>query len=1089
MIEISHKDVVKYLLGILILLAFLAILGIYLFFLGRFPLGGNNYGAGVLLAGQQNNDDEVNQRISAVQREIDETLARVRELENANKPAVKPVTNTNTTTAAPAEPKILKITRFTASQALVTSGTQVNFSYASENLSRGVSYRLLLQCPTGVSAIYSNGVNVCRRSITEALPIDNSGNYSATLSNGTSEPATIIAVLLASDITDGLINFRDSKVITVTVMPTGNYVSYNNSDYTLLLTATPSGAPAPATISFTATLDDLNTCVQSHWEFGDGITSESSAVCLNSVSSIRSRTLFQNHQYNQPGTYTATFYAGSKKVSRTIYISAATTYYSNPTYTPYYTYTQPTYNYVPPVYNYTYNPQPQPPVYTYNYPSLPDVPTVPTNFRAVSSSNNSVTLNWSAPTYGNVVNYTIYRRGGSSLATPISSSSSTCGNTSGSTCHYTVSGNLTSFTDNNVASGDTYTYRIVANNGYGTSNFSDSLTVTLAESNSPTVPRTFTATVNGGRIILNWSAPTGGNVSSYTIYRRGGNSLPVPVTISPRSCNTSDLDLCYFFVGGSTFSLTDANLLPNTTYTYRIIATNPFGTSEYSDSLTIVSGQAEPAVSTPTLNPANRVDGLGLTQLSWNSVGASYYKVLRSTNRNDAIPSNEDLISGCTTGTTNSCFLSLSGDERIFSTQVNDTRYDTSRIFYYRVRAYSSNGASNWSNEVTANPNTITITPPPIVLQTITFSSNPVVPIVASNGTTMAMCQTSNSISTSRLRAFTTDTLGRDKRFCSFTSMDTQSGVFRYKFGCYGPNDRSTVDGSLLMGTARNFVCEEVDASGIPLVPSNSRSIVRNCNSGDAGTDAICNGTTLTPPPPVADPVITSYTVDGQTSPNVSSGSLLNLSYSGTNVSSYKLFVQCPANVAATDQSNSSNLCRTNQNDAVSITGGGSYQFAIFNTGSTNQTVNATLLAFRANGTLSHSITRLIVVNPAVVTPTPTPDPIITSFNINNQISPLVPSGQMLNLSYTGSNIVSYKLFVSCPANVAATDQSNSSNLCRTSQSDAFTVSTSGSYQMAIYNMNGTSQNVIVALLAFRSNGSLSHSITRTISVSPQPGF
>ncbi|MDO8493414.1 MAG: PKD domain-containing protein [bacterium] len=832
MIEAFHRDTIKYALGILILLAFILILGIYLLFLGRFPLGGNVNGAGLFFAGQ--GGDEVNQRLSTVQAEIEETLARVRALEASRAPA--PVTRTPSVNITPAPaPQFLKINQFTASHTLVPSGTQVTFSYSAINTARGQSFRLLLQCPPGVIATYANGANVCRGSIAQALPIDNSGTYSVTLSNNSSESGVIIAVLLASDITDNSIFFRDSRVMTVTVMPSNNFNVVSNANASISLTSNPSGAPAPASISFTATLSDLASCVQSHWDFGDGITSENFAVCPHNVSTIRARTLFETHQYNQPGTYTSTFYAGDRRASNTIYVSAPTALFSAPSY-----YNPPIYTYNPPVYNYTYT---QPPAYNYNYPSLPDVPTIPRNFRATASNSSGVTLSWSAPTYGNVVNYTIYRRGGNILDIPVSGSPSPCSNTGVSTCYYTVSGNLTGFTDGNVSAGNTYTYRIVAGNGYGSSDFSDSLTVNLAESNSPTVPRTFTASVNGGRIILNWSAPSSGNVANYTIYRKGGGSLQVPISTSSGACNTGDLNLCYYFVGGQTFTLTDSNLFPNTAYTYRIIASNPFGASEYSDSLTVTSGQVDPPVSTPTLNPANRVDSLGMVQLAWNSVGANFYRVYRSTNRGDALPTNDDNVSGCTVSSTNPCFLTVaSGDTKIFSTNIIDNRYDATRTYFYRVKAYGANGTSNYSNEVQALPSFIA--PPPSPAPT-------------------------------------------------------------------------------------------------PLPP---------------------------PPPaptpaPAPDPVITSFMIDGQTTPTVPSGALMTVSYSGTNVASYKLFLSCSANVMVSDLNTGANLCRTSQNDAISINGSGTFQFAVYNLNNGDRIVSATLLALRSNGTLSNSLTRNITVH------------------------------------------------------------------------------------------------------------------------------
>ena len=73
-------------------------------------------------------------------------------------------------------------------------------------------------------------------------------------------------------------------------------------------------------------------------------------------------------------------------------------------------------------------------------------------------------------------------------------------------------------------------------------------------------------------------------------------------------------------------TLTDSNLFPNTVYTYRIIASNPFGASDYSDSLMAI----RTAITSwnPNNESGSRRDNILATLLTWNSVGANYYKVI-----------------------------------------------------------------------------------------------------------------------------------------------------------------------------------------------------------------------------------------------------------------------------------------------------------------------------------------------------------------------------------------------------------------------------------------------------------------------------
>ena len=100
--------------------------------------------------------------------------------------------------------------------------------------------------------------------------------------------------------------------------------------------------------------------------------------------------------------------------------------------------------------------------------------------------------------------------------------------------------------------------------------------------------------------------------------------------------------------------------------------------------------------------------------------------------------------------------------------------------------------------------------------------------------------------------------------------------------------------------------------------------------------------TTTAAPVATPDPLITSFLVGGQTTATVNSGSSVGLTFSGTNVASYKLFLQCPANVAIPDASGN-NLCRSGESDALPFPPTGSIQITPFNMSSGDRAVNATL--------------------------------------------------------------------------------------------------------------------------------------------------
>ncbi|MGI0088619.1 MAG: fibronectin type III domain-containing protein [Nitrosotalea sp.] len=190
-------------------------------------------------------------------------------------------------------------------------------------------------------------------------------------------------------------------------------------------------------------------------------------------------------------------------------------------------------------------------------PYLP--PSAPQNLRA-TAGNAQVALSWIAPS----------NNGGSSIIGYMIEKS-----TNGGTTWTTIVANTgsagTTYSDTGLVHSTTYTYRVSAINSVGTSSPSNTATATTFNV-VPTPPTGLTATANLLQINLSWNAPSdngGTPITGYMIERSTDNGN----TWSTLVANTGKT--------GTTYS--DTNVLPLTTYTYRVSAINSVGTSEPSN--------------------------------------------------------------------------------------------------------------------------------------------------------------------------------------------------------------------------------------------------------------------------------------------------------------------------------------------------------------------------------------------------------------------------------------------------------------------------------------------------------------------------
>ncbi|MGI0088620.1 MAG: fibronectin type III domain-containing protein [Nitrosotalea sp.] len=185
---------------------------------------------------------------------------------------------------------------------------------------------------------------------------------------------------------------------------------------------------------------------------------------------------------------------------------------------------------------------------------------IPTNLSATATSSSQINLSWTAPANNGgsaITGYMIERSidNGTTWSTVVANTESTS----------------TTYSDTGLVHSTTYTYRVSAINSIGTSFPSNTASARTFDT-VPTPPTGLTATTNLLQINLSWNAPSdnGGTlITGYMIERStdGGTTWSTLVT------NT----------GSTITTYSDTNVLPLTTYTYRVSAINDVGTSSPSN--------------------------------------------------------------------------------------------------------------------------------------------------------------------------------------------------------------------------------------------------------------------------------------------------------------------------------------------------------------------------------------------------------------------------------------------------------------------------------------------------------------------------
>ncbi|MGC8636892.1 MAG: leucine-rich repeat domain-containing protein [Athalassotoga sp.] len=214
----------------------------------------------------------------------------------------------------------------------------------------------------------------------------------------------------------------------------------------------------------------------------------------------------------------------------------------------------------------------------------------------------------------------------------------------------------TSYTDKGLSPSTTYFYQVKAKNQYGLSNPSNvaSATTLMLPPQAPVLNVTNFST---NTITLSWSENQ--KVDSFTLYRAIKNSAFAQLTT----------------LQGNIFNYSDRNLTPETTYSYKIIASNKGGNSEFSNVVVQMTNGL------PPLPPSN----LNVTDFSTNSINLSW--------------KNPKNITGL------EIYQSTSQSTVVKTLPASSTTYMatnllSSTLYTFKLRAFNKWGYSDFSNIV-----------------------------------------------------------------------------------------------------------------------------------------------------------------------------------------------------------------------------------------------------------------------------------------------------------------------------------------------------------------------------------------------------
>ena len=240
----------------------------------------------------------------------------------------------------------------------------------------------------------------------------------------------------------------------------------------------------------------------------------------------------------------------------------------------------------------------------------------------------------------------------------------------------TLNAGIATFSHNELNASTTYTYRISAFNGAGSSALSSDLTVTTQAPPllPPGTPTLSTSGISHSTIVLEWS-----DVANETGYK-----------LEVKNSAGAWTELATLNAGIATFSHNELNA--STTYTYRISAFNAAGSSAYSEelSLTTAALPLQPPVA-PMLQ--GQAWSHAQVALSWSAV------------------ENETGFSLQRRDGTGGSWVTISSPAAEVVNYI-DTQVSPSTTYAYRIAATNAAGSSGYSDEVNVTTPAAPVLPP-----------------------------------------------------------------------------------------------------------------------------------------------------------------------------------------------------------------------------------------------------------------------------------------------------------------------------------------------------------------------------------------
>ena len=285
-------------------------------------------------------------------------------------------------------------------------------------------------------------------------------------------------------------------------------------------------------------------------------------------------------------------------------------------------------------------------------------PAKPTGLSA-TASHDSVTLTWDDPGDDSITGYVILRR---VRENDVGGEFSELVPDTGSTA--------TTYTDDTVVAGITYTYRIKAINEHGVSERSRWFHIDTPAAPVLDKPTGLSATATHDQVVLTWDDPGDDSITGYVILRRHRYDDP-----------KDHFDELVTDTGTAATTYTDDTVKASTAYTYRIKAINEYGVSERSRWFHIDTLPVPVPAKPKGLTATASYDQVVLTWDDPNDDTITGYVILRRNREN----------------TESGQFSPLVPDTGTAATTYTDDKVAPNTPYTYRIKAINEYGVSERS--------------------------------------------------------------------------------------------------------------------------------------------------------------------------------------------------------------------------------------------------------------------------------------------------------------------------------------------------------------------------------------------------------